>query len=418
MAENLPNFSPDLHKECADQKLSKAKKETCIVESRAKRCELSVPLLDENAWGSADFNVPHENGEFTVLENAKRTVVLGKGVKIFRDVGMSFYQVEKGDDKASIRDKLSKFKEFAYLDCANLDENILSFNINGEDLQEGMWIPIPLPKEYRAFDSKMFLDNCKLAVKELRKDKVYGDFVEGILGKISSEELIASVFAVAKTESGGVGLGQFVFHRYEPNHKTFSYSIFHVLMEGAGLRARQNLKMTVGQSLHPKNSAKLFLAYLVEKFFRKKDRVLSVFPIDKNAEKFATHYNGAAWRTYNKKYPQKLKKFYAMALNPQAKPKAKIDLKVEAGVKQIGKATSMMAALASVDKAGLLASVGQRLVFGKAVLAHLKKVYASSVFYPSDLLGVKRDKKGVYAIFVRKGKREVIRMPNSVVAHK
>lgn len=422
MAENLSDFTPSPHGECVSPKLSKKEAASCIKTSRAKRCELSNPLIDKNVWNNAEFDKKYENGEFTKDEKAKRTVWLDKDVMIFRDVNLNFYKVQKGDTVTKIRDKLARFKEFAYLDCLNLYNSLSSFNIQSVDLTDGAWIPIPLPEKQRSFSEKDFLIDCEAAVVELKKDENYGEFIDAILAKVSLEELTATMFAVAKVESGGKPLGQFAFHRYEPGHKQFSYTIFHILNEHAGLRARKNLKLTLGQANHPKNAAKLFLAYLIEKFQKKKDKILLAFPLKENAEYFATYYNGAGWKVDNKGYPDKLRKYYAMAFEPEpienvdSKPKTKIEIKVEAGLKKIGNATSMMAALEKVDDSKLLKTTGYRLSLGKAILSYLTITFGNSIFQPSDYLAVKEDNKGVFAIFLRNNVRGVIRMPSDFIA--
>ena len=100
-------------------------------------------------------------------------------------------------------------------------------------------------------------------------------------------------------------LGDVELHRREPAFKALSLSYFHILMEknpdkttGPWLTARLKLGFTEWQCYHPKNAAKLFLAYRVEKT---KGNLKDIFPLtDKNIEKVAIRYNGS------KKYVDKL----------------------------------------------------------------------------------------------------------------
>ncbi len=77
------------------------------------------------------------------------------------------------------------------------------------------------------------------------------------------------------------------------------------------MKARQNLNMTEGQLYHPKNAAKLFLAFLCEKSRRGRScNPEKFFPLMKNLNKFARFYNGTAWRRINPHYTRNLKKYY------------------------------------------------------------------------------------------------------------
>jgi hypothetical protein len=255
-----------------------------------------------------------KGGEFSDKEKKKRTLEIGKGVVIFEDIGLTFYHVQEGDTFETIRSKLSQFIEFRYL--KDLPENKLkSFNIPKSSLEPGMWIPVPKEEGDRTITDVQFAHYCNNAIDEMLKDKRYGYAVKKILKKVSKKELIATMIAVAKQESGGKPIGQFEFHRWEPGQDSFSFSLFHVLMKGAGLEARKNLDMTEGQLYHPKNAAKLFLAFMCEKSKKgKKFNPEKLFPIMKNKNKFAEFYNGKAWKKINPHYVRNLKKYHRKAL--------------------------------------------------------------------------------------------------------
>ena len=261
-------------------------------------------------WKTEDptFFQRHEKGEYTAAERAARRRVLPNGEKLLIDAGIAFYLVEKGDTIFDIKRKLAQYDDFKYL--TKQKAKIKSFNIPPNALQPGMWIPIPLEEKERVLAEEKFVEYAGAAIDEMKQDARYGRFIDQMLETISEDELLATMLAVAKQESGGAPLGQFEFHRYEKHHRAFSFSLFHVLMKGAGLEARRNLDLTEGQLYHPKNAAKLFLAFLFEKMNAAglsdtalEAKIKKLFPISKNAHNFSVFYNGRLyWKTgYNKK---------------------------------------------------------------------------------------------------------------------
>lgn len=293
-----PKISP-LHKEkLAGLKVDSAK-------SRRDLCATLDAQFDPKKFQN-DPDIIHPEGEYSCKELANRTRKLTDGVFVRYDNDINFYLVQKGDTLAGIKAKLAKFPEFAYL--KNLSKvKLKSFNIPPKALQLGMWIPIPDSEGDEQMDEIMFKEFAALAIVELKANKIYGAKVEAIIKKVGQSNLENAMLAVARSESGG-RLGQFADRRYEPDHKCFSYTIFHVLMEGAGLKARKNLGMTEGQTLHPKNSVKLFLAFLLEKSGRKD--AARFFPLDEHLEEFATFYNGGKWKERNPDYADKLGEYY------------------------------------------------------------------------------------------------------------
>ena len=136
----------------------------------------------------------------------------------------------------------------------------------------------------------------------MRSNELYGPEIERVLQKINLRELVATMVAIAKQEGGGLPLGQFSLHRYESHKRTFSYSYFHVLMRGPGEEARQTLNLTKGQTCHPINAVKLFLAFMIEKTGERRRYVDRYFPISEHENEFAEFYNGRRWKKTNPDY--------------------------------------------------------------------------------------------------------------------
>lgn len=283
-----------------------------------------IEVITEEPEPNAVFDRPEfferDRGQLAKEEQPDRIVKLKNGEIIFKDTGLAFYKVEPGDTISEIRQRLSRYPEYAYL--KNQKVKLESFNIPPLELKPGMWLPIPMENADRLLTDEEFERYAKLAVKDMSEHEgPYHESVNKILAKISPDEFVASLEAVAKQESGGKPIGQFEFHRYEPSHDTFSYSLFHVLMEGPGLKARKNLDLTEGQTYHPQNATELMIGFLVEKGEEKDINPASLFPLDKgnHAEKFAKFYNGAAWRRTNPDYTKDLLGYYKEALAQIAK---------------------------------------------------------------------------------------------------
>lgn len=274
------------------------------------------------------YATKYPNGEFSDEERALRTLKMGEGIVMRHDVGLNYYLVQEADSFVVIVEKLSRFPFFAYLKDLPKSK-IKGFNISGKDLHPGMWIVIP-PNHSPAegLTDIKFIDDCKAAIKEIQSDPIYGRFIVELLKKTTEDEVIAMMLACAKTESGSGRLDQFSLFRYQGNYKAYSLSLFHVLMHGAGLKARQNLWMTEGQTLTPKNSVKLFLAFLIEK---DPENFQDLFPLDGNTEKFATFYNG------NWKFALKRENKMIEARNKQKKKGEKLEPLAEDYPTRLGK---------------------------------------------------------------------------------
>lgn len=252
-----------------------------------------------------------QNGEWTQEQRKQRRKTLANGEVIFEDVGIDFYLVKRGDTISEIRERLSKYSEYAYL--ADQRYKLDSFNIPARKLRADMWIPIPVEAKDRKLTDAQFVAYANDAIDEMKENPEYGGDVEEILKKVSQRELVATMIAIAKQEGGGLPLGQFALHRYEAHHSAFSYSYFHVLMKGPGLTARRKLNLTEGQLYHPTNAVKLFLAFMVEKSGETRQNVDRLFPVGENQEDFAVFYNGKRWKKTNPYYLQKLQAYYDVA---------------------------------------------------------------------------------------------------------
>ncbi|MSR85651.1 hypothetical protein EXS71_04445 [Candidatus Uhrbacteria bacterium] len=281
-----------------------------------------VPQIKEWSLDDPEFSRPFPHGELSQKERLKRTETLKHGEIILHDVGLTFYRVAEGDTRTRIIQKLNRYPKYRYLQTQT--QKIKSFNIPDSELQVGMWIPIPLPEYKRELSDQAFAKFADQAVSALQVHPHYAQTVRAIIQKTGRRELVAGMLAVAKQESGGLPIGQFELHRWEPRHNTFSFSLFHVLMTGPGLTARQKLNMTEGQLYHPRNAAQLFLAFLAEKCADSKREPQDFFPLaGNNLVPFAEFYNGSAWKTFNPGYVKHLQRYHDEAWNLLHPPKPK-----------------------------------------------------------------------------------------------
>lgn len=264
----------------------------------------------------ADFNDPeffvdHPRGEYTPAERHARTKHLAGGEELLYDAGIAFYHVKDGETLLDIRERLGQYPEFSYIKKQR--SALQSFNISADDVTPGMWLPLPLENAHRQLTDAEFAAYSDDALEEMADHPKYGKEVRAILQAAGKKELLAAIMAVANNESGDP-IGKFEIHGYSRSQDAWQLSLFHVLMKGAGLRARRELGLTEGQLAHPTNAAKLFLAFLCEK-----GDAASLFPLDEHWEDFAAYYNGKKWQTINPKYVDRLKANYAEALQAVAK---------------------------------------------------------------------------------------------------
>ncbi|HEU0050622.1 MAG TPA: hypothetical protein VFQ60_01015 [Patescibacteria group bacterium] len=287
------------------------------------------------SFSNPDFFKTFPNGAFSEEEKQRRTERLPHGETVFHDIGLTFYRVERGDTRAKITQKLAQYPDYQYL--LGQTEKLKSFNIPDASLREGMNIPIPIPNHDRELPDSLFATFADAAIEDLLGHPDYGPFVRAIIQKCGKKELVAAMVAIAKQESGGQPLGQFELHRWEPRYKVFSFSLFHILMTDHGLLARKKLNLTEGQLYHPKNAAKLFLGFLIEKTRSHAAWLQSqhahnrhinetaaepkdFFPlVDHHLISFTRFYNGSAWHRINPRYPSNLERYHQQAwqmLNP------------------------------------------------------------------------------------------------------
>lgn len=248
-----------------------------------------------------------KNGEWTKKQRKERRRILSGGEHIFDDVGFSFYLVQVGDTISEIREKLSRYPEFAHL--ADQTTKLDSFNIPAKKLRANMWIPIPIERKDRHLTEAQFVNYAANAIEKMVADKTYGEEVQRILTKVDERTLVATMMAIAKQEAGGEPLGKFALHRWENHQGAFSFSYFHVLMKGPGLKARRHLNLTEGQLFHPENAVRLFLAFMIEKSKESRKHADRLFPISENEEAFARFYNGKRWKQINPHYIENLRGF-------------------------------------------------------------------------------------------------------------
>ena len=269
-----------------------------------------------DAVGVKDKMRPVPKGEYSNVEKQHHVTTLKNGSKIFHDAWLDFYQVKKGDTESGIRHKLQSSYDYLSTQKGKLE----SFNIKSKNLRVGMWLPIPIENEDRVLTDEQFIGYAYEALDDMRDHPIYGSYVKHILEHNTIEQVVAAFLAVAKQESGGKPLGQFELHRWEPHHKAFSFSLFHVLMKDSGLHARRRLNMSEGQTYHPRNACKLFLGFLIQKVLDAHQgealtikKLNNLLPIEQHPEEFAKFYNGSNWQRTNPNYVNNVKKYLAEA---------------------------------------------------------------------------------------------------------
>ena len=288
-----------------------------------------------------------DNGDFFAENLQLKRETLAPGVEIIRDAWLIFYVVQKEDikevkntiyvwkktkvkqwkktitkkvkvpkitithiwDFEKIRGKLVNIPEFSYLKNTNYDRSnpnnkIKSFNIPKESVTSGMYIPIPLDYKVREISPQDFANYCYDAIQEMKSDSnVYVKEIKELLSYASEKDVITAMLAFARSETTTEytkfvkPIGNVELHRRERTFKSFSFTYFHILMEknadgktpGPGLEARLKLWLTEWQCYHPKNSAKLFLAYRIEKT---NGHLKKIFPLtEDNIKEVGKKYN-------------------------------------------------------------------------------------------------------------------------------
>jgi|GEM_PF-961157 hypothetical protein len=276
-------------------------------------------------------NEKGRKGEFSAEERKNRTerlIVDEKTVELFRDEGTTFYVVKKGDTINGIRSRLAQIPEFSYLeesfyahpaanekgeDISAYTRNISAFNILPRHIKVGMYIPIPLKIDDRRLSYKQVTNYCYEGICEMKEDSFYKEQVKDIVEEHGEKKLLEIMIAFARSETAAnteQAIGEYSFQRYEGDrgHHEYSFTMFHILMQGPGLRARRRLGLTEGQCYHPKNAAKLFLGYWLEKVCNSKGEfdASKVDPYFK-METLADFKKSGRWYCGRSSYGHKLK---------------------------------------------------------------------------------------------------------------
>jgi len=416
--------------------------EGVLIKHKAQ-CSLELSKIEAELSASSEpYPELKEEKKWESTENKPRqTEKLSKGVEIVRDNSLVFYKVQPGDGRIKIREKLAKLKEFAYLKKLPIDEKlkILSFNIKNENLHPRMLIPIPKAIEEREISDEDFTNQAHKAIVELAKNKTYGCQIKKLIKEKGETELIKTMLAVAKVESGGKPIGHFAYHRYEPAYNTYSFSIFHILMDGAGLKARKKLNLTEGQLYNPKNASKLFLAFVIEKAQGMKKSPSSLFPLigtpeelnqaktalrispekaterwPKTIQKFSDFYNGTGWRDRNQIYAHRLTKYYLQAektLKESSIGQTKTEIEFKNKIKEINgvktipirRNEQIYDTIKNANKLHLSPPLHGRQIIKTAIKIenYLKETYGRPTYYPNDRVGISQDEQGTFAIFTR-----------------
>ena len=287
-----------------------------------------------------------DNKDFFTDNLQLKKETIAPGVNIIRDAWLMFYVVQKEDIEVKdttytskdikvkewkktitkkirvpkitithkwnfekIRNKLSAIPEFSYLKSSEYDRSksgnkTKSFNIPRESVKAGMYIPIPMDHRVREVSPQDFANYCYDAIEEMgTSNNNYSKDIKQLLAHTPKRELIVSMLAFARSETAEEytnfiqPLGDVELNRREPWFKAFSFTYFHILMEknsdkktaGPWLKARLKLGLTEGQCYHPKNAAKLFLAYWIEKTNGHLNNILPLTP--SNLKTVWTKYN-------------------------------------------------------------------------------------------------------------------------------
>lgn len=289
----------------------------------------------------------------------KEVLIDGKKEKVnlIEDAWLVFYVVEESDffsqpmiangykidhciDFEKISKKLSQIDDFSYLKEKEyqrsqrisdnkivLKNKLYSFNINPADIEDiskkqikkwNLFLPIPTPESERSMEIQEFAYYAQQAIEEIQNNSYYGKTIKELVSKVTKEEILEELLTFAYSESSPYGeekIGKYELHRWEGNHKVFSFSYFHILMTkwSPWYKARVNLWLSEGECYHPKNATKLFLAFRAEKAEEMSKPLSNFFPLNNDMyKKVARTYN---WWNYRKnRYDTKMETNHKMVL--------------------------------------------------------------------------------------------------------
>ncbi len=434
--ENLEGPEDGFDQEIADAKGSAQKRGGTLEESVRQRqgfdslnqCGVGYPFPEvswNDEWDDPSYHDATEvvNGEYTKAGRQKRIYYVGTE-SLLKDGSTYFYRVKKGDTLEKIKKKFEVYTKFEYL--KNRPSNgLISFNIHPPSkLPRGELIPIPSETEHNEILPQLFFNYCHEAITDMSAHPLYGRRIQSLVRFMGMKNLLAALYAIACAESGDVAkLGVTAFHRYEGNKDPgcFSYSMFHVLMEGPGKKARRNLNLTVGQTYHPKNAAKLCLAFLCEKFnpgyAQRNGDINLLFDDEGQTQKFIAMYVGKV----NDGYVKRLSGSYAAAqqflqdtdFNYETyikQPEFPVVPKDRVKILQIKDAGGDL--VSTIDKASQINAkqIGFKKLLGPkgqasahAVIMKYIRGLSKRNPLPDDRVGIGVDEFGAFVLFQRKG---------------
>ncbi|MBT5016882.1 hypothetical protein HOM98_05355, partial [Candidatus Peregrinibacteria bacterium] len=260
-----------------------------VVDDTAEQAQQTIQESLQEAQLLTEHLIPSPNGEWQgqdVVFWGGRDEEIGDDddgtadervpLVIMQNEGSYFYIVQEGDSRDDVYDYFTETmadqdpERFGYLAEVRASKagQSRSFNIDGGDtFKVGTLVPVFLNPETRPVSTVDFVNEYARPTLEIIKhDEFYAPYVKYLIDTMGEERLLSMMVAVACAETS-YPIGTGVFHKYENQHKAFSLSCFHVLMnkDSPGMRARQRLQMSEGQTYQYSNACRLFLAFLIEK---------------------------------------------------------------------------------------------------------------------------------------------------------
>lgn len=233
-----------------------------------------------------------------------------KTISVYKDIDLHFYRVVSWDNSTGvIRRKLRHFPELAHVSQSN--KQTLSLNIESKHLRIWEIIPIWVPRHERVYTNWDFAKITNIAINQLLEESIYSGQIKKLIDLVWKDNLIKLSIAVAKIESGWYPIWSQVLNRFEPRHRRWSLSHFHVFMKWDGKTVLDELKMSPWQLMNPINWVKLFFWFLLKKFWSV-DNLVEVFKWNEwlfDVHLFAIKYN---WKYYKKEYSQSINKNFGL----------------------------------------------------------------------------------------------------------
>jgi hypothetical protein len=238
------------------------------------------------------------------------------GYMIYRDPvsGVYYRKIQSGETLGELRSALAQDERFAYLEHRNYkprsDGNVLSRNIDADNLPVGKLIPIPLDREETQLSDSELRSSAQEALQTMVKHQRYGAFMQHLTDELGEEHLIKVMCAVAKKESDQWATSMY---RYEPGHGKFSYGIYHVLDSGPGMTALSQLHFSSWQVMaNPAKAGQWFRAYCYEKLTEMRHSKTYADYIAHPEKLFKKRSLAKFWKIYNGSadYGKELKKIF------------------------------------------------------------------------------------------------------------